>query len=92
MKELLKKFQERFDYIIIDLPPVNLVSDALAIAKLLTGFVLVVRDRYTAGKQLEECIRQLRFVDANILGFVANDLKSPMIGYRKTRKYKYYYE
>ncbi len=90
MKSLLKGFQERFDYIIVDLPPVNLVPDALAIANVLTGFVLVVRDGYTAKKQLEHCLRQLRFAKANVLGFVMNDVQEPVV--RKFRKYNYYYE
>ncbi len=90
MKALLEKFQEQFDYIFIDLPPVNLVSDALTIAKSLSGFVVVVRDHYTSEKQLEQCIRQLSFVGANILGLVMNDVNSPIIKGGKSRNYEYY--
>ena len=57
MEYILNSFRESFDYIIIDLPPVNIVTDALSIASLITGMVVVVREDYTEKKELERCFK-----------------------------------
>ena len=46
MEAALKGLSAHFDYIIVDLPPVNIVSDALAISKYITGMILVIREEY----------------------------------------------
>lgn len=95
MEKLLNVLRENFDYIIIDLPPVNLVSDAVTISPLITGMILVVREGYTEKRELELCSRQLKLSNVNVLGCVVNDYTSgkPMYGkYRKYYKYYRYYE
>ena len=47
MTTALEHLRQEFDYIIIDLPPVNLVSDALSSAGLITGMIVVIREEYT---------------------------------------------
>ena len=91
----LEHLREAFDYIIIDLPPVNIVSDALSIANLITGMIVVIREEYTEKKELEHCFRQLKLSDVNVLGCVMNEAKSGggaygKYKYRKYRYYKYY--
>lgn len=91
MKNILSSFAESFDCIIIDLPPVNLVSDALAVSKFISGMVVVVRQDYTEKKELENCFRQLRLSDVNVLGCVINSHKSGKGSYNKySRYYKSY--
>ncbi len=88
MRVLLQALSELFDYIVIDLPPVNIVSDALAVSKLISGMVVVVREDYTEKKELERCFRQLRLSNVNVLGCVMNESKAGTGAYG--RKYKYY--
>ena len=93
MERRLKYFAERFDYIIIDLPPVNLVSDALAISKYIDGMIVVVREEYTEKKELDACLRQLKLSNVRVLGCVLNDVDSGKGSYSKykyRRYYKYY--
>lgn len=90
METVLKELKEAFDYIIIDLPPVNIVSDALSISSLITGMIVVIREDYTEKKELERCIRQLKLSNVNVLGCVLNEAKSGNGSYGKYRKYKYY--
>ena len=52
METALYELKEMFDYIIIDLPPVNLVSDSLSIASMITGMIVVIREEYTEKKEL----------------------------------------
>lgn len=91
METVLNELREVFDYIIIDLPPVNLVSDAVSISSLITGMILVIREDYAEKKELEHCIRQLKLSNVNVLGCVMNSAKVGSGSYSKYRKYKYYY-
>lgn len=90
MESTLNKLREKFDYIIIDLPPVNIVSDAVAVAGLITGIIVVIREEYTEKKELERCFRQLRLSGVNVLGCLMNEAKASGGSYGKYKKYKYY--
>ena len=90
MEKLLNQLRSLFDYIIIDLPPVNLVSDAVSISSLISGMIVVIREEYTEKKELERCFRQLKLSNVNVLGCVMNEAKSGGGSYKKYRKYRYY--
>lgn len=79
-----------FDFILLDLPPVNAVSDPLVVSKLVDGMILVVRQNYSNRRALAEAVRQLRFVDAKILGFVMTGVNGAETG--RKRYYKRYYK
>ncbi len=90
MENALELLREKFDYIIIDLPPVNLVSDAMSIAGLITGLILVVRENYTTRRDVDQCIRQVKLSNVNILGCVMNESDNGSGGYSRYKKYKRY--
>ena len=92
MEELMEQMVKDYDYILVDLPPVTVVSDTIAVSKILDGVILVVRGNVAQRKPVAEMLRQLRLVDIRILGFVYRDLL-PANGryYRGYRsKYRYY--
>lgn len=94
MENILKSLSDAFDYIIIDLPPVNLVSDALAISKYITGMIVVIREDYAEKRELENCVRLLKMSNVNVLGCVMNESKNGMgyySKYGKNKKYSKYY-
>ena len=94
MKRRLDELAKQYDYILLDLPPVTAVTDALVATKLVDGIVMVVRNEHADTKSLNEAIRQLRLADAKILGFVFTCAGGPAGGYRYryryNRKYRYY--
>ena len=69
---MLDSLKPRYDFIVIDLPPVDAVADALIVSKLTSGMVIVVRENYVEKNVLDNTVRQLRYHRANILGFVEN--------------------
>ncbi len=91
MESILKLAAEKFDYIVVDLPPVNVVSDALAISKYITGMVVVVREDYTEKKELEACFRQLKLSNVNVLGCVMNESENSSGTHGRYKKYSKYY-
>ena len=91
MSKLLAELGKSYDYIFFDMPPVNVVSDAVAMSKYLSGVVLVVRAGMSDRENVTKAINQLEFVDATILGIVLNGVQ-PGTGrkYGKYRKYRKY--
>ncbi len=92
MEKLLNLLETKFDYIIIDLPPVNIVSDVVAVSRFLDGVVLVVREDYTEKKEFDACVRQLNLSNINILGCVLNAEKTGNSAHYKRKYYKSYYK
>ena len=93
MTQMIDLLRKEYDYIIIDLPPVTVVSDAIILSKLIDGYLLVVRHNWSETSKVDETIRQLRFADAKILGFVYNGKSTESKYYKKRGYYSsdYYY-
>lgn len=72
MSEFIKDVSQHFDYIIIDTPPINVVSDALPVIRESDGVVMVVRSNSSTHPELQKALDSLKFIDAKILGFVVN--------------------
>ena len=89
MESVLKKLKESFDFIIIDLPPVNIVSDAVAISPMLSGIIVVTREGYATKRDVDECFNQLELARVNILGCVMTCAARKGGSYGRY-KYKYY--
>lgn len=87
MHLFLKSLRDICDYVILDLPPVTVVTDAVLSSKLVDGMVVVVRNNRAVRGALAETIRQLRLVDARILGFVFNGATESGGSYYKGKKY-----
>ena len=92
MKSLLDELRKRYDYIIIDTPPVLLLSDALALATVTDGTVVVCRHQVSYISDIERALDTLSFAKANVLGVVVNDYKELKTskGYGGYKKYYYY--
>lgn len=72
MKKMLDVLRDKFDYVIIDLPPAGEVSDALALAEQTDGILLVVRQNHCDRVVLADAVRQFEFIRGRILGVVFN--------------------
>lgn len=96
MVALLNQLREEYDYIIIDTPPVLLLSDALALSPAVDGAVLVCRHQVSYISDIERALDTLKFSKVNVLGVVVNDYKTPKSkgyygGYYGYGYKKYYY-
>lgn len=92
MGEMIGKLEESFDFIVIDSPPINVVTDALAVSKLTDGVIVVTSQKATRYPELSRAVSSLRFADANILGFVLNKVKRDKTRYGKSYNYSYKYK
>lgn len=89
MSRMLEYLRKGYDYIILDLPPVGEVSDALAVAKATDGILLVVRQNYCNRIVYADAVRQFEFVGAKILGVIYNCAAENIGAYGK-KYYKQY--
>lgn len=80
-----------YDYVIVDLPPVNAVIDAVNVSKFLDGMLVVLRENHCPRYVLTECVEQLRYAKANILGFVMNGCIEGAGKHYQYKKQPYYY-
>lgn len=87
MKELSEELKAQFDYVFFDTPPVLVVSDALALAPVVDGAVLVCRHLVSYVSDIEKSVNMLNFVKINILGTVINDYQTQVDKYYGGREY-----
>ncbi len=74
MRTLLEQWREEYDNVVIDTPPVNVITDAALLGTHADGVVLVARSGVTHAAALGYAIEQLRRVQARVLGVVLSDI------------------
>jgi receptor protein-tyrosine kinase len=73
--ELLGRVRQEFDYVLIDAPPVGLVSDPTIIASHADGVLFVLDAQNTRKGSVRQAMRSLEAVAANVLGTIMNNVK-----------------
>ncbi|MCM1113986.1 MAG: CpsD/CapB family tyrosine-protein kinase [Clostridium sp.] len=95
MDKLIDFVKAHYDCVFIDTPPVNLVTDATAFSTKATGYILVVKSETTDIQELKVAVTTLEQIEANIVGFVLNDVnatgKKYYSYYKRGYRYKYSY-
>lgn len=72
LKLLIKKMAENFDFVLVDSPPVQSVTDSLALTQLVDGTVVVVRAGETTYDMIYSGLKKLKDMQCHFLGFVLN--------------------
>ena len=85
MTTLLERLEEIYDYIILDAPPVQAVTDAQILSAKADGTILVIKAGETKKDSIHNTIGLLRKVKANIIGTILNAVDN------SKNKYYYYY-
>jgi capsular exopolysaccharide synthesis family protein len=73
-KEVLAQLSEQFEMVVIDSPPVELVSEALVLAPMVTSIAFVVKAMSTPAPLARKSIARLQRAGGNMLGVVVNQL------------------
>ena len=94
-KALIESLKGQYDYVIVDSPP-GIVADAMVIASVVDGVVVVVRSGMTSRRHLKMFFEQMQQANSKVLGVILNDVESKMrygynyYSYRYKYGYKYY--
>jgi capsular exopolysaccharide synthesis family protein len=91
MKDMIEELKAEYDYIFIDTPPINVVTDATVVSRLLHGIILIARENVSRKDEVAEAMNKLQFVNAKILGLVLNDKMYQSKRRGRYGKYKHYY-
>ena len=79
LPQLLSELRDRYDYVILDTPPIVPVVDSALLSRVVDGVLVVVSANKTPRKLLEEALNELD--SAKVVGIVFNNDDRPMYGY-----------
>ena len=86
-EELITQLRGRFDYIVIDTPPVQAVSDALVLAKNADVLLQVVRSDSTSKTIIESSVGQMLQSKLRVSGVVLSQVDTRKMSYYGYEKY-----
>lgn len=66
----LELLQSKYDYICIDTPPINVVSDALLYNSITSGMIFIVRENITRHTDISDALTRIRMTNGKVLGFI----------------------
>ncbi|MCK5168729.1 MAG: polysaccharide biosynthesis tyrosine autokinase [Bacteroidales bacterium] len=90
-KSLFDDLKKEFDYIIVDTPPVGIVSDALLLEKHVDKSVFIIRQNYSRKKMMAHLFSNLEKKNIKNINLVVNDINLKNIGYNYNYGYGYGY-
>lgn len=85
MRNYIKEMREKFDYIVMDTPPIQAVTDAQILSAKADGTLLVVKAESTKKDAVINSINLIKKVNGTVIGTVLNGVDN------KRNKYYYYY-
>lgn len=91
MKEILAELKSKYDYVLIDTPPVLPVTDAAVLASRVDGVILLIASGQAASSMAKASKSRLEQAGANILGVILNKVEVSTSGYGYGYGYYYYY-
>lgn len=91
MKELLDEMQQNYDLVLIDAPPVNIVSDPLVISAHVAGCLFVARQDYSDHRDVRKALSAAEMTGMDVLGFVFYGERLHEGSYYSRKYYKGYY-
>ncbi len=91
-ESFLRDMDNEYDYIIIDTPPVGIVTDTLLLKDFISGYVVVVRERVTTHGDIEKTLQSIKLADSKVIGFLKVGCTGTEKKYSKGKYgyYKYY--
>ena len=90
MRELISQFEQAYDMVVFDVPPINIVADALALSAEVAGGLFIVRQGFSDHREIRKALTQAEMAGLNLLGFVFYGEKPEQGSYYGYYKYKYY--
>ena len=91
MGKLIEALRTCYDYIILDTPPVNIVTDSAVASRWADGVLFVVRAGQSERGAVSHAVEQLNYAKANLLGFILNGVDTETTGYSKYHYKRYGY-
>jgi capsular exopolysaccharide synthesis family protein len=93
MNDLYDRLEKKFDFIIIDSPPILSVSDGLLLSTDVDGTIIVIKAGKTAHEIVRRALKALNDIGSRVIGSILNavDIKKSTYYYYGYKKYYHYY-
>lgn len=93
MDDLMQFLKDHFDYVLMDTPPIGLVSDAALMSEVSTGYIIIVKCNLSRTTEIQESINAIESVGGNVSGFILNGVSGKGSEYYKSKggSYGYHY-
>lgn len=91
MTKLLAVLKDHYDYIFIDTPPINVVSDSQLMNNIISGIMFVVHEGRTTHPDIQGALRSIELANGKILGFLKVNCNARGSKHYKNYKYRYNY-
>ncbi len=91
MAGLLKELGEKYDLVLLDMPPINIVSDPLVVSSKVAGCLLVARQNFSDRRDIRKALIAAELTGMDVLGFVLYGENVAEGSYYSRRYYKNYY-
>ena len=89
MRSLVANLREKFDFILIDSPPVIAVSDTAVLATMCDGVLLVLHSKHSTTASARQALDRLGIIRARVLGTILNSID---LGHPDYDYYRHYYK
>jgi len=92
MSALLEELEKNYDLILMDMPPINIVSDPLVVSAHVSGCIFVVRQNFSDHREVRRALNAAEMTGMNLLGFVfyGESLHAPGYYYGRGYYNRYY--
>lgn len=91
MRKLLEELEGMYDLVLLDMPPINIVSDPLALSGHVAGCLFVTRQNYSDHRDIRKALISSEMTGMNVMGFIFYGEKIDEGGYYRRKYYKSYY-
>lgn len=88
--DLMKELRKKYDYIIVDSPPVLLVTDSLILSDKVDTVLFVINQVVSKKSDTKEALRIMNEAEAKIGGIILSRVEESTMRYTHYGKYKYY--
>ena len=69
-EEVFNTLEDAYDYVLVDTPPINLITDALVLNKYNFSMVMVIRESYSDHREIQKALKSAELVGTDVIGTV----------------------
>lgn len=91
MQEMVNTLRGSYDFVILDAPPISMVTDAAVIGRIVDGALFVVRSKYASTDAVKTALEKLQDAGVKVLGAVLTRYDAKKSLKRSDYGYGYYY-
>ncbi|HYK88646.1 MAG TPA: polysaccharide biosynthesis tyrosine autokinase [Acidobacteriota bacterium] len=91
IRELIEYLRSRYDWVVIDTPPVTSVTDAVIVASFVDTVLFIIKHNFVDKRIAKSALAAVTKVNSNVMGAVLNDLDISRLSYYSYQGYYRYY-